>query len=360
MFLNTRMEKPVVSDKDIDCFIYIRKYDHIKEEKKHGINWLIHRVLHKCDPTGIIFTKYYEPFRNIELRPGSTIKSKSDRRYTGKYNGINHYRIDDGFINAMLRSDYYGVAVPYKATIPSGTEFYVNNGLFRIASRKIRISKEKVATLPPLHETLRPILPVLLENLFGDSTEVSPGFYYMSDGTYSNPNTTPKEHLQNVCGIVSGVDGNKLTIMSLDEQQMPWCVSEETTRVCSDRDLEASGDDVMLTVMRNENYGDDFVPARWCSKYEYQGGPRGSWHMGSVGEVISAVRENMLQINLAIAQLGDQYKLLDCLSRYWTNVDAEDDYAYVIDGVDGTLIRCHKKWTELNVRPFMTKMRYYV
>ena len=90
MFLNTRMKKPIIADRDIDCFIYIRKYNHVEEEKKHGLNWLLHRVIHKCDPTGIVYTKYYEPFRNIETKPGTTLASKSTRVYSGEYNGTNH------------------------------------------------------------------------------------------------------------------------------------------------------------------------------------------------------------------------------------------------------------------------------
>lgn len=367
MFLNTRMKKPIIADRDIDCFIYIRKYNHVEEEKKHGLNWLFHRVVHKCDPTGIVYTKYYEPFRNIETKPGTTLASKSARVYSGEYNGINHYRVDDGFINGMLREDYYGVAKPYKAVIPKGTEFYVNNGLFRIAARKMTISKEVVTVMPTLQETLSPMMPLLLEEIFGNDDEVKPGFYYMNDGTYLNPNKTKMDFLAYVCGIVSGVNDDNITVMSVDEKRLTWCNLEHPTRICADTDVDSSGDEVMLKLMRNDHYGDAFAPARWCTKYENAGGLRGTWHMGSVPEVISAVRENMLEINLAIAHMNDAYSILtqnegtypliDCLSNYWTSVDSDDEYAYSVDGTDGRLIRSNKLTAELNVRAFMTKIK---
>lgn len=364
MFLNTRMEKPIVSDRDINCLLYIRKYNHVEEEKKHGLNWLLHKIIHKCDPTGIVYTKYYEPFRNIEMKPGTTIAGKSGRKYTGVYNGINHYRIDDGFVNGMLRADDYGVAKPYKATIPAGTDFYVNNGLFRIASRKMRISKEIATSTPSLQDSLTQILPQLLESTFGNDDSIRPGFYYTNDGAYLNPNKTDMGSAQRVCGIVSGIDGDKITIISLDEVKMPWCKLDSSVRICSDDDVEVSGEEVMMKLMRNDQYGDAFGPARWCSKYETQGGIRGSWHIGSIGEVVGAVRENMLEINIAIAQLNNwcdtitqQFKMLDSLSLYWTGVDSDDEYAYSVDGSDGRLTRSDKTTTELNVRAFMTKIK---
>lgn len=359
------MKKPVKADFDINCFVYIRKYNHIEEDKKHGLSGLIYRAIHKCDPTGVIYTKFYEPFRNVEMKPGTTVASKSDRVYTGKFNGINHYRIEEGFVNGMLRGDTYGVAVPYKAIIPAGTEFYINNGLFRIAARKIKITREKVTTVPPLQDTLAGILPTMLNEIFGDGDEVSPGFYYLNDGTYLNPNKAGMDFLTKVCGIVSGVNGDKVTIMSIDEISSPWCTLEYQTKVCCDSDIDSDGESVMLTLMRNEHYGDEFVAARWCSKYEISGGIRGSWHFGCPNEVIDAIRNNMMEVNLAIANMnhvysiltqtyGD-YKLLDCLSSYWTSVDSSNDYAYAVDGPDGTLIRCHKKLSERNVRAFMTR-----
>ena len=367
MFLNTRMDKPIVADRDIECFLYIRKYNHVEEEKKHGLNWLFHRVVHKCDPTGIVYTKYYEPFRNIEMKPGTTIAGKAERIYSGKYNGINHYRVEDGFVNGMLREDDYGVAAPYKATIPQGTEFYVNNGLFRIAARKMVISKEKVTVMPSLQETLHPILPLLVEELFGYDDKIRPGFYYLNNGTYLNPYRLTMDYVGDVCGIVADINGDMVTVMSLDEKDMIWCKLDCPTRICSDEDVDSSGDDIMLKVMRSEHYGDAFLPARWCSKYETVGGLRGSWHMGSVREVVAAIRENMLEINLAIALLNDSYEtltqkpgryvMIDSLAHYWTGVDCEDNYAYSVDGCDGSLIRCRKTSSEQKVRAFMTKIK---
>lgn len=361
------MEKPIVADKDIECYVYIRKYDHVEETKKHGLRSVMHKLLKKCDPTGITYTKYYEPFRNVEMKPGTSVNGKSNRSYTGEFNGINHYRIDDGFVNGMLRSDYYGVAIPYKATIPSGTEFYVNNGLFRIAARKMSISKHPVTVMPTLQETLSPMMPLLLDEIFGNDDTIKPGFYYMTDGTCLNPNKTKMDFPAYVCGIVTGVDNDKITVMSLDEKRMVWCKLENPTRICADSDVDSSGEEAMLTLMRNEHYGDAFIPARWCTKYENAGGLRGTWHMGSVPEVISAVRENMLEINLAIAHMNDvygiltqtegRYPLINCLSNYWTSVDSEDEYAYAVDGTDGRLIRCNKLTAELNVRAFMTKIK---
>ena len=367
MYLNTRMEKPIVADRDIPCFVYIRRYNHVEEEKKHGINWLIHRAVHKCDPTGIVYTKFYEPYRNVEMKPGTTIASKSDRVYSGKYNGMNHYRVEDGFVHGMLRADNYGTAFPYKATIPQGCEFYVNNGLFRIASRKMVVSKEKVSTLPPLQETLRPILPLLIEEIFGSKNKLSPGFYYLNNGSYLNPKDLSMDLVGDVCGIVSGIDGDAVTVMSLDEVEMVWCKLESQTRICSDSDIDASGEDIMLNIMRSEHYGDAFLPARWCSKYETGGGLRGSWHLGSIGEVSTAICDNMLEINVAISVLNNEFEIitnqsgrfemLDSLSYYWTGVDCEDYYAYTVDGCDGRLSKAHKKTSELKVRAFMQKIK---
>lgn len=358
MFLNTRMKKPITSDRDVECFVYVRRYDQAQRVKNKGLKRLFGKVAHKCDPKGVVFTKYYEPFRNVERKPGATIKSKSARVYSGEYNGRNHYRVDDGFVNGMLRcDDDYGTSTPYKAIIPSGTEFYVNNGLFRIASRQMEITREKVGTPPSWHDVIEPINELLANELFGEGNEVSPGFYYMADGTYENPNnlTSDKTHL--VSGIVSAVGENTVTIISLDENIMPWGEFEHPVRICSDSDRNLSGEEIMLNLMRNEHYGDDFVSARWCSKYEVMGGMRGNWHMGSIQEVISAVRENMMEINVAISLLGEQFRLIDSLSLYWTSVDSSDEFAYAIDGTDGSLVRSEKTTSLHKVRAFMTKIK---
>lgn len=357
MYLNTRMQKPIIADRDIECYVYIRRFDYVKEEKKHGFNWLMHRIVHKCDPTGIIFTKFYEPYRSVELKPGTTATGKSGRVYSGEYNGRNHYRVDDGFVNAMLRADNYGVAVPYKATIPAGTEFYVNNGLFRIAARKIKISKEKVSVMPSWDKIIEPIKHILAEELFGNDDTIRPGFYYLSNGTYLNPNKLTEETSKMISGVVSDVNGIEISVMSLDEVEMPWCKLEHPTRVCSDVDVYAKGEDLMITLMRNEEYGDAFMPARWCTKYEVTGGLKGSWHMGSVQEVLGAVRENMLEINVALSLLDAEYDAIDSLSCYWTTVDYDDAYAYAIDGSDGVLIRSEKTSSNHKVRAFMTKIK---
>lgn len=367
MFLNTRMKKPIVADRDIECYVYIRKYDHVEETKKHGLRSVMHKLLKKCDPTGITYTKYYEPFRSVEMKPGTSVNGKSNRSYTGEFNGINHYRIDDGFVNGMLRSDYYGVAIPYKATIPSGTEFYVNNGLFRIAARKMVVSKEKVTVMPPLQETIHDILPMLSDELFGTIDGVNPGFYYLNNGSYVNPNNMTMDLFSDVCGIVTDVNEDNVTIMSLDERDMMWCTLEQPSRICSDSDMDSSGEEIMLKLMRSEHYGDSFQPARWCSKYETPGISRGSWHIGSIREVTSAICDNMLEINVSIALLNEAYnktvqnsggyKMIDSLSHYWTGVDYDDNYAYAVCGSDGHLDKIHKTTSVIKVRAFATKIK---
>lgn len=355
MFLNTTMQKPVMAERDLDCVIYIRKYDHVEKEQRHGIRFLIHKLLHKCDPTGVMYTKYYEPYRNVELKPGKTVSGKSKRVYTGGYNGVNRYRIDDGFINAVLTENDFRPAVAYKAKIPAGTEFYLNDALTRVAARKIDISREQISTVPPLETMLYPFLPILSDEIFGTSEDVKPGFYYLSTGVYANPNTIQREQLFNVCGIVSDVSGLNVTIISLDEIESVWCKIESPKQVFSNNSANLTGEEAMLTLMRHDDYGDAYIPARWCSKYEVSGGSRGCWHMGSLNEVTSAIRDNMLPINVAIALLGDKYRLLDNLAYYWTTIDSADEYAFAVEGNEGRMIQCHKTDTALMVRAFMSK-----
>lgn len=360
MFLYTRQEKPFIAEHDIDCYVYIRKEVIGENKNEHGLTSLFHKLLRKTSKHIPLAVKYYEPFRNIKLTPNSLMKPKNKRVYSGEFNGRHHYRIEDGYVHGMLRQDYYGVAQPYSATIPAGSEFYVNDGLFRVASDQMLIGS--IATLPldDWSEMIEQITPQLAEEMFGYDDEVKPGFYYTSY-KYINPNKLKESDISSICGVVTHVDGKKITVMSLNEKDLIWCPESKfgliNKKAKTDgehrfNEYDDDGAANTLNVIRSDNYDIDFAAVSFCNKYNIHTGISGAWHLGASSEVIHAVRENMLAINVAIAMLKT-YPLLDTLAYYWTSTEYEDDYALAIDGSDGCVIGQYKN-AHCRVRAFMT------
>jgi len=353
------MENPLIAEKDIPCYVYIRKELVGEHEEEHGWIALWHRLLRKGNKHIELATRYYEPFRNIKLRPNSMVKPKNEsRRYGGKYNGINHYRVDDGFINGMLRSDYYGNAQPYNAIIPEGTEYYVNNGLFRIAARRLQIRTKASEPITNWRDNIKPILGQLSEYYFAENDEVKPGYYYIGNGKFVNPLDRRSDDF--VLGIVTNVMGDRITVMSLDEEELIWCPEYKyenlmnkplTDGIHKYNESDENGEENTLRVIRSSSYDIDCAAVNWCNRYGMTRWDNIKWHLGSASEVISAVRDNMLQINVAIALYGDDYPLLNSLGWYWTSTEFDDSYALCVDATDGTVVP-HKKASNGMVRAF--------
>lgn len=359
MYLYTRQEKPLIAEHDIKCYVYIRKELVGEGEEEHGIKALYHKVLRKNAQRISLATKFYEPFRNEKLKPNSLNKPKSTRVYSGEYNGRNHYRIEEGYIQGMLRADEYGVAQPYDAYIPVGAEYYINNGLFRVAANEMRIMSQAQKPLPPLEETLKPILPQLAESMFGYDDEIKPGFYY-TQSKFVNPNKLNPLDASSVCGIVCNVDGNKITVMSLKEGDLIWSPEEKCTLINNKpkndgehryNEFDADGESNTLNIIRSDNYGADFSAVNFCNSYNTYGGMSGRWYLGSSLEVVHMVRENMQPINVAIAMLGG-YQLLDGLAHYWTSTEFNENYALSVDASDGC-VTASMKYSHCKVRAFM-------
>ena len=360
MFLYTRQQHPLIAEKDLTCYVYIRKELVGESEEEHGIMALYHKLLRKGSKHISIATKYYEPFRNVKLRPNSLAIPKNTRVYSGEFNSRNHYRVDDGYINGMLRENYYGVAKPYNAIIPAGSEYYLNNGIYRVASNKMQILGPASLPLPPLHETLAQYLPQLAEDAFGHGDEVKPGFYYTVN-RFINPNKASSEDLSSITGIVTQVDDNVITVMSLDERELIWCPENKYSlinkKAKSDgehryNEMDTDGENNTLNILRSDVYDVDFSAVNFCNNYNVYGGMSGRWYLGSSAEVIQAVRNHMQEINIAIAMLGNDYPLLDALGNYWTSTEYDNAYALSVDGTDGTLVASSKSG-HCKVRAFM-------
>lgn len=360
MFLYTRQQHPLIAEKDLTCYVYIRKELVGEGEEEHGIMALYHKLLRKGSKHSSIATKYYEPFRNIKLRPNSVAIPKTTRVYSGEFNGRNHYRVEEGYINGMLRENYYGVAKPYNAIIPAGSEYYLNNGIYRVASNKMQILGPASLPLPPLQETLTQYLPQLAEDAFGYDDEVKPGFYYTVN-RFINPNKVSSEDLSSITGIVTQVDDNVITVMSLDERELIWCPENKYSlinkKAKSDgehryNEMDTDGENNTLNILRSDVYDIDFSAVNFCNNYNVYGGMSGRWYLGSSAEVIQAVRNHMQEINIAIAMLGNDYPLLDALGHYWTSTEYDNAYALSVDGTDGTLVASAKR-EHCKVRAFM-------
>lgn len=353
------MEKPLIAEKDIPCYVYIRKELVGEHDDEHGWIALWHKILRKSNKHTELATRYYEPFRNVKLKPNSIVKPKNpNRQYVGEYNGINNYRIDDGFINGMLRSNYYGTAKPYEAVIPAGTEYYVNNGLFRIAARQLQIKSKASEPITNWRDNIKPILGQLSEYYFGGGDEVKPGYYYMGNGRFINP--LKRESSDLVSGIVTNVTDTHITIMSIDEQELIWCPEYKCEKLMDKplndgihryNESDDSGEENTLSIIRSDSYNIDFAAVNWCNKYGMTRWDNIKWYLGSAHEVLSAIRDNMLPINVAIALCGDDYQLLDSLGRYWTSTEFNNSHALCVDATDGT-IAPHEKASEKKVRAF--------
>jgi len=360
MFLYTRQQHPLIAEKDLTCYVYIRKELVGEGEEEHGIIALYHKLLRKGSKHISIATKYYEPFRNIKLRPNSVAIPNTTRIYNGEFNSRNHYRVDDGYINGMLRENYYGVAKPYNAVIPTGSEYYINNGIYRVASSKMQILGPASLPLPSLQETLAQYLPQLAKDAFGYGDEVKPGFYYTVN-RFINPNKVSSEDIGSITGIVTQVDDDVITVMSLDERKLIWCPETKYSLISkkakSDgehrfNEMDTDGENNTLNILRSDAYDIDFSAVNFCNNYNVYGGMSGRWYLGSSSEVIQAVRNHMQEINIAIAMLGNGYQLLDALDNYWTSTEYDDTYALSVDGTDGTLVASAKS-EHCKVRAFM-------
>lgn len=354
------MEKPLIAEKDIPCYVYIRKELIGEHDEEHGWIALWHKLLRKGNKHIELATRYYEPFRNVRLKPNSVNKAKNiGRQYGGEYNGINHYRIDDGFINCMLRSDYYGIACPYNAVIPAGTEYYVNNGLFRIASREVKIGSNASEPISGWRENIRLILPQLSEHYFGNNNgEIKPGYYYTCEGKFINPLNRNTDDI--VAGIVTNVNGNHIVIMSLDEQELIWCPEDKCEKLMNKpltdgihryNESDENGSENTLGIIRSVLYNIDFAAVNWCNRYGMTRWNGVKWHLGSSSEVVSAIRDNMLPINISIALYDDDCPLINSLGWYWTSTEHDERYALYVDATDGT-VAPHQKTSKALVRAF--------
>lgn len=143
--------------------------------------------------------------------------------------------ITNGFVHAYVPDSIFGLekysnANILKATIPKGTEFYIDDEFDSICARELFISKEVVDNQ---HKTIASNPDLLLDykriakyifDAFIDKEKLSIGWLYLKDGSFVSPYHINYEDKKNSVGIVyyiSPEDGKK-HIVNIENYYLPY------------------------------------------------------------------------------------------------------------------------------------------
>lgn len=278
------------------------------------------------------------------------------------YNNFHKDLIDKGYVDTYLtppKGETSGTL--YRCIIPIGTAFFISDDLSEICAKEVEVSN-KVDEIPQLMDVISlGLLPFLTNHFFGNEGDNIIGGICLSTGDIINP-------LKYTCGganavgIVCNIHDNTSKILALKEVSLPWCTIAPDKRKCVTKHAttkkriaykDLNGYLNCKEISKHKSYRENLYPAiSHCLNYSTGRLGAGRWFLGSSADMISAIRENMLKINVSLALLKDKGVDCDLLQNqwYWTSTELHELSSWVVVADNG-FFGFNAKSSKCAVRP---------
>ena len=282
---------------------------------------------------------------------GKVLTNDTPGQYEEKmYNNLNKDVVNGDYVNAYLTGVFKTDTLTsiYKCVIPSGTPFYISDDLKEVAAKKL-IVNEIVYSVPKLSDVLaNGYVDCLRLDLFRGNPEDKIAYFVLERGGIINPYSyigNGDDVIAIICNIHDGV----AKVMALEERSLQWTTIENIkTKIVSKKPLkhkkiarqDLNGYQNTRDIIKSKKFNYMNYPAiQYCSMYSRGNYQQGRWFLGSAGDIVSMVRDNMLKINAALAILqykGGKCDLLD-YEWYWSSTEFHENSAWVVIANSGFL-----------------------
>ena len=282
---------------------------------------------------------------------GETIINKTPGEYDEKmYNNLNKDVINGDYVDAYLSVPHDCETNLYKCLIPSGTPFYFSDDLKEVSAKKLIVQERVNPCDIPTHKDVLAggYVDCLRLTLFKDNTKSKIGFYLSDSGSIINP----YNYIGNgndVIAVISNIHDDCAKVIALKEKSLEWStILPDKTRIVTKtpyKDKKVACKDLngfqnTKAVTKSKRFSYEKYPAiTYCLNYSRGGYKEGRWFLGSAGDIVSMVRNNMLIINAALAVL--QYKGCDCdlLNHdwYWSSSEYHENSVWCVIANSGFL-----------------------
>ena len=164
----------------------------------------------------IVCVKYLKKTMGGELRtPFQAVPVPIGKPFTPSQESVDFdrgsmtYSLSGGVIHAMTHVVDWNDAIPYKAIIPKGTEYWIDVRSRAIAAKKMIISDEKIDIAQPDESLLRD----LLSNTPTEG-ELSVGDYYIKGKGFISPFEVNEDIIPQIAGVIVGFKDKEPIIWS--------------------------------------------------------------------------------------------------------------------------------------------------
>lgn len=283
------------------------------------------------------------------LYAGDAIKSDtSPARKDTLYNNFNKDLVTSGYVGAYLSTpaDPPTDKTLYRCMIEPGTDFIVSDNLREICATEVTVTN-RADEIPPLIEVISlGLLSYLSNTLFAEDGQI--GCLCTKYGKAVKP-TNYNGYPADIVGIVCNNHDNTNKIIGLKEVHLPWCVIPPDKRKCVTKQhttkkaiahKDLNGYLNCRDASKHKSYSIGGYPAiSYCLNYSAGNWGAGRWFLGSVRDIVSMIRENMLKINVALAILKEMGVDCDLLQSkwYWTSTEFHELSAWTVVAENGFL-----------------------
>lgn len=288
---------------------------------------------------------------NENKQNGDIIINEKPGEYDEKiYNNLNKDVINGEYVDAYLLVPFEFDKIIYKCIIPSGTPFYFSDDLKEISAKKIIIQEPvSLCDIPTHKEVLASgYVDCLRLSLFKGSPKNEIGFFLLNSGNIINP----YNYIGNgndVIAVISNLHDGCATIIALKETSLEWStLLPDKTRIVTKtpyKDKKVACKDLngfqnTKSVTKSKRFVYENYPAiTYCLNYSCGDYKEGRWFLGSAGDIVSMIRNNMLTINAALSVL--QYKGCDCdllkYDWYWSSSEYHENSVWCVIANSGFL-----------------------
>lgn len=298
---------------------------------------------------------YTTPCRGTIVKLNRELVANQQNR---SYNEEGFNSIEGGFIHALLCFNEAGggfgkKCVVFKAIIPAGTEFFINNEFTQICARKMFITDEKVSVkdgknglVKQLYDTLDAIMPQEIKD-----SEIAIGDFCVVDDNGEKRYIHRSQYIPEIDDDIIGVVGffnedGKPVVLSRKETEKEWSKLEWGKRPLinasvdyDNREKSFNGKELTNSVINSSGYKDKDYPAfKYIKEFKTKGTKADDWYIGAIGE-LKKMSHNTLQINISLMMLKDADLLYFWL---WSSSECNGYHAWFLGPSNGYVLSYFK------------------
>ena len=260
---------------------------------------------------------YKTPVQGYRVCPGTVMRPSNPS--LGVIEANKKFKLGGGVIHSYTIPIGSMGDILFKAIIPAGTEFWIQDDLGEVASKKLFITNEKVTETKPRKGDISWILDYV-ETL----------------------DVVTKD------GLVTGIkDAKRKDIIGIMINQKIMGIEMNTMKFYSEKIRNASNvfnleDGYTNTVNLSVS---DSPAAKWCMKHKTKGTKKGDWYIPSEKELLMVIT-NLLRVNVTLFVLGKD--IIPLNDPVWCSTqdikELRMGYFYSLSPLDGYCdYICHAK-----------------